>query len=132
MLKISLYDPSCPQLGRLNEVVTDCSEALKLDENYLKALFRRAKCYIDLEQFEEAVQDYERINKIDKSRGTFTSDIFLCALGILQIVFGGILFYFDVILFNLLHLYVDLNLYITVLLGLKLYDLTRLSLVFFY
>ncbi|KAJ4438713.1 hypothetical protein ANN_14660 [Periplaneta americana] len=33
----------CSKLGRLNEAVADCSSALELDENYLKALLRRAK-----------------------------------------------------------------------------------------
>ncbi|KAG8265386.1 DnaJ sub C member 7, partial [Homalodisca vitripennis] len=56
------------KLGRLNEAVTDCTAALNLDSKYLKALLRRAKCYMDLEQFEEAVQDYEKVCNLDKSR----------------------------------------------------------------
>jgi Tfp pilus assembly protein PilF len=31
-----------------------------LDENYLKALLRRAKRYMELGDFDEAVRDYER------------------------------------------------------------------------
>ncbi|XP_069705184.1 dnaJ homolog subfamily C member 7 [Periplaneta americana] len=58
----------CSKLGRLNEAVADCSSALELDENYLKALLRRAKCYMDLNDFEEAVRDYEKALKMDKSR----------------------------------------------------------------
>lgn len=42
--------------------------ALALDENYLKALLRRAKCYMDLGEYEDAVRDYERICKLDKNR----------------------------------------------------------------
>jgi DnaJ family protein C protein 7 len=49
--------------------VADCSSALELDENYLKALLRRAKCYMELSDFEEAVRDYEKAHKMDKSRG---------------------------------------------------------------
>ncbi|KAK9509913.1 hypothetical protein O3M35_004802 [Rhynocoris fuscipes] len=56
------------KLGRLNEAVSDCTAALKLDPNYIKALLRRAKCYMDLQQYEEAVQDYEKAAKMDKSR----------------------------------------------------------------
>nr|CAD7437561.1 unnamed protein product [Timema bartmani] len=55
-------------LGRLNESVADCTAALKLDETYLKALLRRAKCYMDLNDFDEAVRDYEKAVKMDKSR----------------------------------------------------------------
>ncbi|XP_063227179.1 dnaJ homolog subfamily C member 7 isoform X2 [Bacillus rossius redtenbacheri] len=56
------------KLGRLNESITDCTSALKLDETYMKALLRRAKCHMDLENFEEAVHDYEVVVKMDKSR----------------------------------------------------------------
>jgi DnaJ family protein C protein 7 len=49
--------------------VTDCTAALKLDENYLKAVLRRAKCFMDLEQYEEAVRDYEKAHSLEKSRG---------------------------------------------------------------
>ncbi|XP_043480997.1 dnaJ homolog subfamily C member 7-like [Leptopilina heterotoma] len=56
------------KLGRLNESVTECTEALRLDENYLKALLRRAQCYMDLQEFEEAVRDYEKAYKMSKTR----------------------------------------------------------------
>uniref|UniRef100_A0A1B6M3I0 J domain-containing protein n=1 Tax=Graphocephala atropunctata TaxID=36148 RepID=A0A1B6M3I0_9HEMI len=56
------------KLRRINEAVTDCTAALNLDSKYLKALLRRAKCYMDLEQYEEAVQDYEKLCSMDKSR----------------------------------------------------------------
>ncbi|XP_044750122.1 dnaJ homolog subfamily C member 7 [Coccinella septempunctata] len=54
--------------NKLQEAVDDCTAALKLNPSYMKALLRRAKCYMDLENFEEAVKDYEKINKMDKSR----------------------------------------------------------------
>lgn len=57
------------QLGRLKESVAECTEALKLDENYLKALLRRAASYMDLKEYEEAVRDLEQACKMDKSRG---------------------------------------------------------------
>jgi tetratricopeptide (TPR) repeat protein len=40
-----------------------------LDENYLKALLRRAKCYMELGDFDDAVRDYERALKMDDSQG---------------------------------------------------------------
>jgi DnaJ family protein C protein 7 len=49
--------------------VSNCTSALELDENYLKALLRRAKCYMELNDFDEAVRDYEKVLKMDKSRG---------------------------------------------------------------
>ncbi|XP_054156109.1 dnaJ homolog subfamily C member 7-like [Oppia nitens] len=56
------------KLKKLNEAIDDCSSALKLDENYFKAYLRRGKLYIDNEQYEEAVRDYETVYKKDKSR----------------------------------------------------------------
>ncbi|XP_025161527.1 dnaJ homolog subfamily C member 7 isoform X2 [Harpegnathos saltator] len=56
------------KLGRLKESVTECTEALKLDENYLKALLRRAASYMELKEYEEAVRDLEQACKMDKTR----------------------------------------------------------------
>ena len=58
-----------PQLNRLNESVSECTEALKLDENYLKALLRRAAAYMELKEYEKAVHDLEKAYKMDKSSG---------------------------------------------------------------
>ncbi|XP_071447719.1 dnaJ homolog subfamily C member 7 [Hetaerina americana] len=58
------------KLGRLKEAVEDCTVALNIDNNYLKALLRRAKCYMDLNEYEEAVIDYEKAVKMDKSKST--------------------------------------------------------------
>lgn len=60
----------CSKLGRLNEAVSDCTSALELDPSYLKALLRRAKCHLDLSNYDEAVADYEKAYKMDKSRET--------------------------------------------------------------
>jgi DnaJ family protein C protein 7 len=56
------------RMGRFNEATADCSSALKLDENYRKALLQRAKCYMALNDFEKAVEDYEKAFKMDKSQ----------------------------------------------------------------
>ncbi len=53
----------------MNEAIDDCSTAIRLDENYTKAYLRRAKLYMDSEQYEEAVRDYETILKKEKTRG---------------------------------------------------------------
>lgn len=56
------------RLNKTKEAANDCTAALTLDDTYLKALLRRAKCYMDLAEYEEAVKDYERAFKMDKSR----------------------------------------------------------------
>ncbi|XP_063376111.1 dnaJ homolog subfamily C member 7 [Cydia fagiglandana] len=58
----------CAKLNQIKEAAEACTAALELDENYVKALLRRAKCYTELGEFEEAVKDYERLYKIDKSK----------------------------------------------------------------
>ncbi|KAF7287162.1 tetratricopeptide repeat protein 2 [Rhynchophorus ferrugineus] len=66
-----LYFNRATALSRLTkpkEAIADCTEALKLDDTYLKALLRRAKCYMDIGEFEEAVKDYEKACKMDKSK----------------------------------------------------------------
>ncbi|XP_058788832.1 dnaJ homolog subfamily C member 7 [Phymastichus coffea] len=56
------------KLKKLKESVIECNEALKLDDSYLKAILRRAACFMELQEYEEAVRDYERACKVDKSR----------------------------------------------------------------
>lgn len=55
------------KLGNNAEAIVDCTEALKINETYLKALLKRAKCYYDLEKFEECVADYEAALKMEKT-----------------------------------------------------------------
>lgn len=55
--------------------MTDCTSALQLDDTYLKALLRRAKCFMDLQQYEDAVHDYEKVCRIDKSQGKSSTNI---------------------------------------------------------
>ena len=57
------------QMNKLQQAISDCSAALKLDEKYLKALLRRAKCHSDLNMLEEAVLDYEKACLLERSRG---------------------------------------------------------------
>jgi len=54
------------KLKRLEDSIKDCSSALELDDKYLKALLRRAKSHLDLDQFEEAVRDYESAQRMDR------------------------------------------------------------------
>ncbi|KAK2575107.1 hypothetical protein KPH14_008833 [Odynerus spinipes] len=56
------------KLGRTSESIIECTEALKIDEKYLKALLRRGMSYQELNEYEEAVRDFEKACKIDNSR----------------------------------------------------------------
>lgn len=59
-----------PQLGNLRDAVSDCTGALKINEKYVKALLKRARCQYDMENFDESVKDYEAALKLDKSMET--------------------------------------------------------------
>ncbi|XP_019618060.1 PREDICTED: dentin sialophosphoprotein-like isoform X2 [Branchiostoma belcheri] len=56
------------KVNKLDQAIQDCTEAIKLDDNYLKAYLRRAKCYMDTEQYEEAVRDYEKVFNMERTR----------------------------------------------------------------
>lgn len=58
----------CSKINKLNQTVEDCTTAISLNDDYQKAYLRRAKAYMDLEMYEEAVRDYERIWRKDHSR----------------------------------------------------------------
>ncbi|XP_012938852.1 dnaJ homolog subfamily C member 7 [Aplysia californica] len=58
----------CSKLGKPEEAIQDCTKAIELDETYLKAFMRRAKCYTETELYQEAVNDYEQMYKMAKTR----------------------------------------------------------------
>ena len=58
-------------MGKLKDSVSDCTSALELDETYLKAILRRAASNMELEEYEEAVRDYEKAHRMDKTNGEY-------------------------------------------------------------
>lgn len=59
---------TCSRLNKLDECIEDCTRAIDLDPNYIKAFLRRAKTYMDKEDYETAVQDYEKVYKLEKTK----------------------------------------------------------------
>jgi len=55
------------KLKKWTQSIVDCNSCLSLDDTYVKAYLRRAKSYMELQKFEEAVRDYERVHKMDRS-----------------------------------------------------------------
>merc|ERR1739838_698748 len=55
------------KLNNATQAIDDCTAAINLDEGYLKAYLRRAKCYQAEEKHEEAVRDYEKVCKLDRN-----------------------------------------------------------------
>ncbi|XP_078281077.1 dnaJ homolog subfamily C member 7 isoform X2 [Rhinoraja longicauda] len=56
------------KLNKMQQAIEDCTNAIKLDDTYIKAYMRRAQCYIDTEQYDEAVRDYEKIYQTEKTK----------------------------------------------------------------
>lgn len=55
------------KMGNIRDAIADCTSALGTNPNYLKVLLLRAKCYNDMENYEECVKDYEAALKIEKT-----------------------------------------------------------------
>jgi len=57
----------CSKIGKMSQCIEDCTRALADDANYTKAYLRRGRAYMDTEQYDEAVRDYEAAFKIDRT-----------------------------------------------------------------
>lgn len=47
------------------EAIDDCTKAVELNPNYVKAYIRRAKLYEDTDKLDEALEDYKKILELD-------------------------------------------------------------------
>jgi DnaJ family protein C protein 7 len=70
------------KLSKLENSIEDCTKAIDLDSTYIKAYLRRAKSYMDTEQYEEAVRDYEHVFKTDKSNREYRQMLQNAKLGL--------------------------------------------------
>lgn len=64
-----LFNRACAQLRLAQNklAITDLTLAIELNEDYVKAIMKRAEVHLKLEQYEEAVRDLERVKQIDPS-----------------------------------------------------------------
>jgi DnaJ family protein C protein 7 len=49
------------------EALKDINESIRLNENYVKALARRAQIYMDMKMYEEACYDYQQVKEKEPS-----------------------------------------------------------------
>lgn len=56
------------KMDQHQEVIDDCTKALEMNPEYVKALLRRAHSYEATEKFEEALQDYKKVLELDPSQ----------------------------------------------------------------
>ena len=59
---------ACSKLNKLDACIDDCTKAIEIDEGYIKAYLRRAKCYMDKEKYDQAIHDYEKVCKLEKTK----------------------------------------------------------------
>lgn len=48
--------------------IKDCTKAVELNPQYLKALLRRAELYEKTEKLEDALKDYQKVLEMDPSQ----------------------------------------------------------------
>jgi len=53
------------KLGQRDLALKDLNNAIELNEDYVKAIIKRSELYLQMENYDEAVRDLERIKAID-------------------------------------------------------------------
>jgi tetratricopeptide (TPR) repeat protein len=53
------------KMGQKEKAIHDCTEALGLNPNYVKAILRRAQTYEDTDKPHESMKDFQQILEID-------------------------------------------------------------------
>lgn len=53
------------KLDAKNAAIDDCTKALELNPDYVRAALRRAKLYEELDKYDEALHDYGKVVKLD-------------------------------------------------------------------
>lgn len=57
------------QLNYTETAVEDCTKAIQLNPNYMKAYLRRAKLFETLDKLDESLNDFKKIVELDPSNG---------------------------------------------------------------
>lgn len=56
-------------MERFNSALTDCEEALKRKQQYPRAMLRRARCYVALRKYQQALKDFDRYVRDQRREG---------------------------------------------------------------
>ncbi|XP_052740330.1 uncharacterized protein LOC112048181 isoform X2 [Bicyclus anynana] len=69
-VKVNLYYKKASVYSKLKQTqraIDECTNAILLQPNFVKAIKKRANCYTDAKQFEDALKDYEKLYTLEKS-----------------------------------------------------------------
>lgn len=58
------------RLNKYEEAIKDCTRAIELEPNYVKAIMRRANAAFHLGRWKQSAEDFQRIQKIDCDKTT--------------------------------------------------------------
>ena len=64
--------------GKYPESIADCTKAVELNPNYLKALYRRAELYEKTDKLDEALSDFKQIVEMDPSQHAARAACMVC------------------------------------------------------
>jgi tetratricopeptide (TPR) repeat protein len=66
------------QVHNYKAVIADCNEALAIDANHSKALLRRAIAFEGLEKWQQALDDYNSVNRISPGMQNVSQGVLRC------------------------------------------------------
>jgi DnaJ homolog subfamily C member 7 len=60
-----LYNRACAlvKLGKTDEALADLDKAIEMNSEYVKAYFKKGDIKLDLEKFDEAMADYNKVKE---------------------------------------------------------------------
>ncbi|EDW88691.1 FK506-binding protein 59 [Drosophila yakuba] len=60
------------------EAKQECNAVLALDENNLKALYRRGKCNLTINELEDALKDFEKVIQLERANKAAANQVTIC------------------------------------------------------
>jgi molecular chaperone DnaK (HSP70) len=67
----------CTKINRYPQAVENCNKALEIEKNNVKALFRRAQCYVQLSKLEDAKKDLETALQVEPANSAVKKELAL-------------------------------------------------------
>lgn len=56
------------KLNQREAALKDLSQAIEINDEYVKAIMKRSELYMQMENYEEGVRDLERVKQIDPTQ----------------------------------------------------------------
>lgn len=70
-----LFNRACAylKLAQKDLALKDLNTAIDLNEDYVKAIMKRSELYLQMENYDEAVRDLEKVKAIDPCKPTISA-----------------------------------------------------------